>query len=110
MMPRFAALSIEEISRRIRLGSGFSEEPAPLCSVRRCVTTLRLRSDRRTVCRARLAADFVLAIFLKQRGVQARGATPCCQASRERWSVALEVLTSGYSKAPNSKLQHPDKL
>src|SRR3982751_266224 len=31
--------------------------------VRRCVTTLRLRSDRFTVCLARLAADFVLAII-----------------------------------------------
>jgi hypothetical protein len=30
--------------------------------VRRCVTTLRLRSDRFNVWRARLAADFVLAI------------------------------------------------
>ena len=30
--------------------------------LRKCVTTLRLRIDRFTVCRARLAADFVLAI------------------------------------------------
>jgi len=111
MIPRLAALSIEEISRRIWLGSGFSEEPARLCSVRRCVTTLRLRSDRRTVCRARLAADFVLAIFSQATG-RAGSRTDDTLSSRhggDAGQVTLQVLTSSYSKAPNSKFQHPEK-
>ena len=37
-------------------------ERTVFCIVRRRVTTLRLRSDRFTVWRARLAADFVFAI------------------------------------------------
>jgi len=32
-------------------------ERTVFCMLRKCVTTLRLRSDRFTVCRARLAAD-----------------------------------------------------
>src|SRR5438874_13219838 len=41
---------------------GISEERTCFCVVRRCVTTLRLRSVRLTLWRARLAADLVLAI------------------------------------------------
>jgi len=62
MMPRFAALSISEMTLRIPFKLGTSEERVCFCIVRRRVTTLRLRSDRFNVWRARLAADFVLAI------------------------------------------------
>ncbi len=62
MIPRLAALSIAEMTARICSVFGVSEERACFCIVRRRVTTLRLRSDRFSVWRARLAADFVLAI------------------------------------------------
>ena len=107
-MPRFAALSIEEISRRIRLGSGLSEEPALLCRVRRCVTTLRLRSDRRTVCRARLAADFVLAIFSKATG-RAGSRTDNTLSSRHGMLVSrarnsnIRLFESSKFQAPTSR-------
>src|SRR5881392_2574697 len=45
---------------------GISEERTCFCIVRRCVTTLRLRSERFNVWRVRLAADLVLAIDYKQ--------------------------------------------
>ncbi len=64
MIPRLAALSIAEISARICSGLGVCVERTAFCIVRRRVTTLRLWSDRFTVCRARLAADFVLAIVI----------------------------------------------
>src|SRR6266480_1322270 len=105
MMPRFAALSIEEISRRIRLGSGFSEEPAPLCSVRRCVTTLRLRSDRRTVCRARLAADFVLAIFSKATG--RAGSWSNAVLSSQQGTLVSRARSSNIRLFESSKFQAP---
>lgn len=66
MMPRLAALSIAEISARICSGFGVCPERAAFCIVRRRVTTLLLRSDRFTVWRARLAADFVFAIVIKK--------------------------------------------
>ena len=62
MMPRFAALSIAEITARMPSKLDTSEERACFCIVRRRVSTLRLRSDRFNVWRARLTADFVLAI------------------------------------------------
>jgi hypothetical protein len=62
MIPRLAALSIAEMTARICSVFGASEERACFCIVRKRVTTLRLRSDRFSVWRARLAADFVLAI------------------------------------------------
>jgi hypothetical protein len=62
MIPRLAALSIAEMTARICSVFGVSEERACFCIVRKRVTTLRLRSDRFSVWRARLAADFVLAI------------------------------------------------
>jgi hypothetical protein len=62
MIPRLAALSIAEMTARICSVFGVSEERACFCIVRRRVTTLRLRSDRFSVWRARLAADLVLAI------------------------------------------------
>src|SRR6266480_310915 len=66
MIPRLAALSIAEISARTCSGSGVCTERTVFCIVRRCVTTLRLRSDRFTVWRARLAADLVFAIVIKK--------------------------------------------
>jgi hypothetical protein len=65
MMPRLAALSIAEINARICSELGDCAERAVFCIVRRRVTTVRLRSDRFTVWRARLAADFVFAIVIK---------------------------------------------
>ena len=62
MMPRFAALSIAEMTPRIPSKLDTCEERACFCILRRRVRTLRLRSDRFNVWRARLAADFVLAI------------------------------------------------
>ena len=63
MMPRFAALSTAEINSRTPVASAV---PVPLetclCILRRRVSTLRLRSERRAVWRARLPADFVLAM------------------------------------------------
>ena len=64
-IPRLAALSIAEISARICSGLGVCAERTIFCIVRRPVTTLRLRSDRFTVWRARLAADFVFAIVIE---------------------------------------------
>lgn len=72
MIPRLAALSIAEISARIRFTSGFSEECVLFCIFRKRVTTLRLRSDRFKVWRARLAADLVLAIVMGKNFVGAR--------------------------------------
>ena len=66
MIPRLAALSIAEISARTCSGLGVCTERTVFCIVRRCVTTLRLRSDRFTVWRARLAADLVFAIVIKK--------------------------------------------
>jgi len=66
MIPRLEALSIAEISVRTCSGLGVCTERTVFCIVRRCVTTLRLRSDRFTVWRARLAADLVFAIVIKK--------------------------------------------
>jgi hypothetical protein len=66
MIPRLAALSIAEISARTCSGPGVCTDRTVFCIVRRCVTTLRLRSDRFAVCRARLAADLVFAIVIKK--------------------------------------------
>ena len=62
MIPRLAALSIAETSARTCSGRGVCPERTVFCIVRRRVATLRLRSDRFMVWRARLAADLVLAI------------------------------------------------
>ena len=66
MIPRLAALSIAEISARTCSGPGVCTERTVFCIVRRPVKTLRLRRDRFTVWRARLAADFVFAIVIKK--------------------------------------------
>jgi hypothetical protein len=62
MIPRLAALSIAEISERISSVLGACAERTPFCIFRRPVTTLRFRSVRFTLWRARLAADLVFAI------------------------------------------------
>src|SRR5687768_17309078 len=63
MMPRLAALSIAEIMAWTFFASGFASVPErPFCILRRRVRTLRLRRERTLVWRARLEADFVLAI------------------------------------------------
>ena len=66
MIPRLAALSIAEISVRSWSGLGVCAERTVFCIVRRWVTTLRFRSDRFTVWRARFAADLVFAIVIKK--------------------------------------------
>jgi hypothetical protein len=66
MIPRLAALSIAEINARTCSGLGVCTERTVFCIVRRWVTTLRLRSARFTVWRARLAADLVFAIVIKK--------------------------------------------
>ena len=65
-MPRFAALSIAEMTARICSGLGVCSERTGFSIVRRRVRTLRLRSDRFTVWRARLEADLVFAIVIKK--------------------------------------------
>lgn len=80
MIPRFAALSIAEMTARIPSKLGIFEERTCFCIVRKCVTTLRLRSERFNVWRVRLAADFVLAILFKKIvDVDARGRNCDCQ-------------------------------
>src|SRR4029077_11983388 len=74
--------------------------------LRKCVTTLRLRSDRFTVCRARLAADFVLAIGNNQEsGGRARSRADCdCQprsSSRLRLTHSqIQMLHLCHVQAP----------
>src|SRR5882724_3985284 len=83
MIPRLAALSIAEISARTCSGPGVCTERTVFCIVRRCVTTLRLRSDRFTVWRARLAADLVFAIVIKKNYGPARSRAHCdCQPQK----------------------------
>ena len=90
MIPRLAALSIAEMTPGIPSNLDTSEERACFCIVRRRVTTLRLRSDRFNVWRARLTADFVLAIaYLKIVDVDARGRNWHCQ---ERATCAAAQL------------------
>jgi len=62
MTPLLAALSIAEIAARICSAVRSGAERICFCSLRRCVLTLRLWAARLSVCRARLPADFVLAI------------------------------------------------
>ena len=82
MIPRFAALSIAEVTARIWSGWALCEECTCFCILRKRVTTLLLRSERFNVCRARLAADFVLAIAdSKIMDVDARGRDCDCQES-----------------------------
>src|ERR1051326_5665017 len=58
MMPRLAALSIAEIIARTSFASGLAAPPEmPFCIRRRRVMTVRLRSERFVVWRARLEAD-----------------------------------------------------
>lgn len=83
MIPRLAALSIAETRARICSGLDVCAERTVFCIVRRPVRTLRLRSDRFAVCRARLAADVVLAIVLTKLGEPGRSRARCdCQPSR----------------------------
>jgi len=62
MIPRLAALSIAEISARSSSAVGFPATRTRLWSERSRVRTLRLWTERAIDCRARLVADFVLAI------------------------------------------------
>ena len=83
MIPRLAALSIAEISVRTCSGLGVCTERTVFCIVRRCVTTLRLRSDRFTVWRARLEADLVFAIVIKKIYGPPRSRAHCdCQPQK----------------------------
>ncbi len=61
-IPRFAALSIAEIMERTSPASRCSVPASFLPMLRNRVRTLRLRSVRTVVWRARLPADFVLAM------------------------------------------------
>src|SRR5437868_6267762 len=77
-MPRLAALSIAERSAVISAGFA-SAVLARLLRLRIRVRTLRFLSERRSVCRARLAADLVFAI---DRGLEAHGSHEFCQQTR----------------------------
>ena len=101
MIPRLAALSIAEISARTCSGPGACTERTVFCIVRRCVTTLRLRSDRFTVWRARLAADLVFAIVIKKLWT-------CTLASALRLST-LKVFQARIH-APAWQAAHPPKV
>src|SRR5438552_16856703 len=59
--------------------AGASALAARLLNVRIRLKTRRLPSARRSVCRARLAADFVLAMIKKNCGRERHGCTPICQ-------------------------------
>src|SRR6266545_7723070 len=100
MIPRLAALSIAEISARTCSGPGVCTERTVFCIVRRCVTTLRLRSDRFTVWRARLAADLVFAIVIKKNYEPARSRAHCdCQP----WRFSKPAFTRGMQAAHPSR-------
>src|SRR4029079_3536318 len=77
-MPRLSALSIAEMRALISL-AGASALAARLLNVRTRLKTRRLRSARRSVWRARLAADFVLAMRSKKYGRERHGCAPICQ-------------------------------
>jgi hypothetical protein len=64
MMLRFAALSIAEINARIPFASAAVALVTFFAMLRRRVRTLRFRKARFVVCRARLAADLVLAMVI----------------------------------------------
>jgi hypothetical protein len=66
MTPRLAALSIAEISAWISGALGFPAARVRLWRLRSRARTLRLCIERAMLCRARLAADFVLAIGKKR--------------------------------------------
>jgi hypothetical protein len=59
--------------------AGASELAAPLLNVRIRLKTRRLRRARRSVWRARLAADLVLAMRSKDSGPERHGCAPICQ-------------------------------
>src|SRR5438046_6695097 len=59
--------------------AGASALTAPLLKVRIRLKTRRLRRARRSVWRARLAADLVLAMRSKNSGRERHGCTPICQ-------------------------------
>jgi len=94
MMPRFAALSMAEISAG-RLASFASVSFARLCRVRMRVRTLRFLRERRSVWRARLAADLVFAI---DRGREAHGSGEFCQQAKRTdqarpfWNITVDFF------------------
>ena len=103
MIPRLAALSIAEINARIWSVLGVSAERACFCIVRRRVTTLRLRSDRFNVWRARLVADLVLAI-VDQKIVE-RARAPCRSRRLQAFAQCeLRFLSLGSERSTHSHL------
>jgi hypothetical protein len=90
MIPRLAALSIAETSARTCSGLGVWVERTVFCIVRRPVTTLRLRSDRFIVWRARLAADFVFAIVIKKL-MDLHAREPTAIVNREGFEVLIKM-------------------
>ncbi len=99
-MPRFAALSIAERSAVISVGFA-SASVARLLKVRIRVTTLRFLSERLSVWRARLAADFVFAI---DRGLEAHGSREFCQQT----NATIKRARSGI--IPSISLSEPRVL
>src|SRR5205809_6396739 len=87
MIPRLAALSIAEINPRICSALGLCVERTCFCMVRKRVTTLRLRSDRFNVWRARLVADLVLAIIDQKKIME---------------QSARRAEAEGYMRLPNA--------
>src|SRR6476620_4157967 len=95
MMPRLAALSMAEIIAWTSLPSGFAPPAAGMlfCIPRRRVRTLRLRRERRVVCRARLEADRVLAMIQKivRRGGSRRATQLSTRQCPEKLRAPAEV-------------------
>ena len=100
MIPRLAALSIAEISRRICPVLAGCAECAPLCIVRKPVTTLRLRRVRFTLWRARLAADLVLAIGESKGFVESDARDTATIVNRKQIPSGARAREDTYSNAP----------
>src|SRR5881628_1861110 len=83
MTPPLAALSMAEMRSRTLFASAATAERRLRCMVRRRLRTLLLRSERFNVWRARLAADFVLAIAYSKN----------CGRGRSRSRLRLSRVT-----------------
>src|SRR5215469_8240918 len=95
MMPRLAALSRAEISRRICSASGLAAPRDFFWSERRRERTPRFCPARASDCRERFAADFVFAILLES-GVDGRA---------DRQNVKMSVFPSAdQARGPEATL------
>ena len=102
MMPRLAALSMAEMNSPTSFASGVVAEPERFFIPRRRDRTLRLRRERPAIWRARLAADFVLAIVFALDG--GRGGS----RRRRRLSTKARGRPNGFRIRPISYASTPD--